>query len=92
MNLNDKDGVITLTKEIETKGKYLTVDLRIGEKFGFVDVVITDNATGKSLDLDIQLLNETDDLEAVLTSDDKVIGKLTNDGLDYAAGLKLKEK
>jgi len=89
MNLNDKDGVITLTKEIETKGKYLTVDLRIGEKFGFVDVVITDNATGKSLDLDIQLLNETDDLEAVLTSDDKVIGKLTNDGLDYAAGLKL---
>lgn len=80
MNLNDNNGVISLTKEIETKNKYLTVEVRISEKFGFVNIVITDNATGQSLDLDIQL-KEAKDLEAILTSDDKVIGTLTKFGM-----------
>ncbi len=98
MNLNDNpEGSLVLTKEIETKGKYLTVEVRIGEKYGFVDVVITDNATGKSIDLDIQLTEvkeqfQPDAIEAVLTTNDKVIGTLTNDGIDYSAGLHLKEK
>jgi len=93
MILNDNNGVISLTKVIETKGKHLTVEVRIGEKYGFVDVVITDNATGQSLDLDIQLTEfNPDAIEAVLTTDDKVIGTLTNDGIDYSAGLHLKEK
>ena len=98
MNLNDNpEGSLVLTKEIETKGKYLTVEVRIGEKYGFVDVVITDNATGKSIDLDIQLTEvkeqfQPDAIEAVLTTMAKVIGTLTNDGIDYSAGLHLKEK
>lgn len=91
MILNDNNGVISLTKEIETKGKFLAVEVRIGEKYGFIDVVITDNATGKSIDLDISILIK-DDLEAVLTTDDKVIGTLTNDGIDYSTGLNIKEK
>ena len=72
------DGVNTIEQQMEYNGRYLTVEVRISGKYGFVDVKITDNETGEDLDLDIQLtsLNNTEPLEATLTAADEEIGTL----------------
>lgn len=77
------DGVNVVTQEMEYGGKCFTVEVRISEKYGFVQTNITDHGTGDDLDLELQLGNTTkptDELEAAVTSGDDEVGTLRKDG------------
>lgn len=74
------DGVNVVTQEMEYDGKVLTVEVRISEKYGFVDVTVNNHATGDGIDLDVQFEKGTDNIEAALTSNDELIGTLDKDG------------
>jgi len=74
------DGVNVVTQEMEFNGKVLSVEVRISEKFGFVDMNIVDHATGDSIDLDVQLSKDEDKpLEATLTTGDEEIGTINKE-------------
>jgi hypothetical protein len=80
MEITDQDGATTLTKNIDWQDKNLDIQLRISERFGFVEVLITDNATGEAIDLDIQLEN-VNDIQAVLSSNDDTYARLDKTGV-----------
>ncbi len=75
------DGVNVVTQEMEFGGKVMQIEVRISEKYGFVQTNITDNLTGDTIDLDVQL-SDKPYLEANLTSGDEVFGKLTEEGFE----------
>lgn len=79
MNFMVAEGVNTITQEMEFDGKVLTVEVRISEKYGFVDMNITNHATGNDLTLDVQLEKGVDELEARMTTGDEEIGTLKTD-------------
>jgi len=84
MNFAVCDGVNTITQEMEFDGKVLTVEVRISEKYGFVDMNVTNHATGDDINLDVQLEKggSSASLEARMTTCDNDIGTLTRDGFD----------
>jgi len=82
MKLKQENGKISIIQEIEYKDRCLGIEVRISEKHGFVDMVITDLATGDSLDLDVQLNSSPLQLEAIITSNDTTFARLLNDKVE----------
>ena len=80
MKLKNENRTLTIEKEFEFKDRHLTVEVKINARFGCVDVVVTDNATGDSIDLDMQLNSSPIEMEAILTSCDNTFARLTKNG------------
>jgi hypothetical protein len=82
LKLKEENGKVSIIQEIEYKDRCLGIEVRISEKFGFVDLVVTDMATGDSLDLDVQLNSSPLQLEAEMTSNDTVFARLVKEGVE----------
>lgn len=80
MNFAVGEGVNTITQQMEYDDRCFTVEVRISEKFGFVNTSITDNATGKDVTLEMTIEPEVakndDQLNVTLLNGDEELGTL----------------
>ena len=84
MKFTVREGVTVISQEMEFCGKVINVEVRISETYGFVRTVLTDNATGQDIDLDMQLTCESldeENMEVELTSNDECFIKIDKDGI-----------
>ena len=78
----DNDNTVTLIKEMESKDRFLGIEIKVSEKFGFVGLVVMDLATGDTIDLDLQLNSSPVDFEMVMTSNDNAFARLNKNGVE----------